>query len=420
MHASCRMMDRNANFSITKVPALSLSNFFFAIPPNEGYDKDLRGILSQQDDTKNSNRKLSRQTSLDQPSIDGDTMEIPQIHITSNDNSLSLPSGELGRKIPIIEAYPVVKPNIFVETEEDDNYRSSGKHSCDEGTMQRAHSEQYIFENCIIDSKNNNKSRKKFKPIFRNISKSTECLDVEVEPGSPKTKSPVPKRRFQRGASDPHIEASYLRSNSTSNPRRHTELHDNNLISAKSLINIRSPFAPRKQFPKLSPDDEKKKMHVEMLQCIRNDDCKGFRSLLKKRIVDVNIVNKHGSLIHDASYKGCTKCIKALLKGGCFVNLCDDFGWTALHAAVLAKNLDAIKLLIENNAFPNQLSTDGLSPCHLAVMVGDLHIIHELVRAGGDPLVKNAEITPFQLAIDLKKSVVLDYFLHMPSFLVDM
>ena len=62
-----------------------------------------------------------------------------------------------------------------------------------------------------------------------------------------------------------------------------------------------------------------------------------------------------------------------------------------------------------------------MSPVHLGVMSDDPFIIHELVRASGDPLLNGdgTNPTPFQLAIDLKRDSVLDYFLHMKLFLVD-
>ena len=161
-------------------------------------------------------------------------------------------------------------------------------------------------------------------------------------------------------------------------------------------------------------------VYIRILQCIRHDDCKGSKALLKKNNVDVNIIIKgSGSLLNEAAYKGCTKCIRALLKSGGFVTMGDDAGWTPLHAAVLGCNLEAVKLLLEHNALPNQLNDDGLTPCHLAVFADNLHIVHELMTHGGDPLLEGVERTPFQMAIDLEKNNVMKYFLYMPRFLTN-
>lgn len=461
MKLACRMMDRNNhNYSISKLPALNMSNFFFTSPSSscDGCEKDFYGNnvqndvnnnkpvvrpndfmmtttahdkrLARQNELKekksrqneNSNEKKSNQISLDQSNMrtpntgepdNIDHCQIPDIQILTNSNLLDLPTVEENR-IPVLESFPAcVCLDTSASTDNLDGIRKTGKStSLDENAMHRAQSEQYLFEHCINhdNTKLVHKTRKKFIPIFRYVSRSIDGLDTIENEHSTNNKTnksspPSLKRRFHRVTSEPFIEPPHLR---------------NDLGHTRSLMNIRSPFVSRKSLQKvIDPEDGKRKMHSEMLNCIRTDDCKGFRSLLKKKLVDVNVVTKDGALIHDASYKGCTKCLKSLLKGGCYVNLCDDLGWTALHAAVLSNSLDAIKLLLENYALPNQLNTDGLSPCHLAVITGDLYIVHELIKAGGDPLVKNSTVTPFQLAIDLKQTTILDYFLHMPTFLVD-
>ena len=52
-------------------------------------------------------------------------------------------------------------------------------------------------------------------------------------------------------------------------------------------------------------------LYEYLMKCIRQDDCKTLRSLLKKHEVDVNVVVKgKGTLLHEASYKGCLKCIR--------------------------------------------------------------------------------------------------------------
>jgi len=418
------MMDRNHSYSITKLPALNMSNFFFTTPSScDEYDKDINenlqkkdGInktLIRQNDIPNGkvlrqnevNRTFSSPMSHDQSNVSIDaSFEIPEIQISTNGNLLDLPTiEENGNKIPVLESFPACS---CLESLDDVDNRASEKSSIDESSSVHRTQSGQLMHHCNSETKLN-KTRKKFIPIFQRVSKSIDNLDVVENESSNKTNKspPTMRRRLHRGVSEPFIEPLTLR-----NDYSHT----------KSLMNIRSPFVGRKSLPKVNPEDERRKLHCEMLNCIRNDDCKGLRSLLKKRIVDVNVVTKDGSLIHEASYKGCTKCMKFLLKGGCYVTGCDELGWTALHAAVLSKSLDAIKLLLENYALPNQLNYDGLTPCHLAVIIGDLYITHELMKSGGDPLVKNTHITPFQLAIDLKQCVILDYFLHMPLFLVDL
>ena len=159
-------------------------------------------------------------------------------------------------------------------------------------------------------------------------------------------------------------------------------------------------------------------VYLRLLQYIRQDDCKGVKRLLKKKKIDVNVIlNGSGCLLNEAAYRGCVTCIRVLLKAGSYVNMGDDEGWTPLHAAVLGSNLDAVRFLLEQNALPNQVNDDGFSPCHLAVCSDNLLIVHELMTNGGDALLQGNEVSPFQMAIDSKKSGVLKYFLYMPNLL---
>ena len=155
----------------------------------------------------------------------------------------------------------------------------------------------------------------------------------------------------------------------------------------------------------------------QLLQCIRWDDCKSVRSLLKKESMDVNVaLAEKGSLLHEAAFKGCTKCIKFLLKSGSYVNICDDMGFTPLHAAVLGRRHEAVRLLLHNNALPNQVNFVGMSPCHLAVLSDDIYLIHELMKENGDPL-SGGSASPFQMSIDLDKMKAFEYFVNMPALL---
>ena len=175
------------------------------------------------------------------------------------------------------------------------------------------------------------------------------------------------------------------------------------------------------EFSYSTDEEEMKELYNQMIHYIRNDGCKQLRSLLKKQMIDVNVLLEDGvSLLHEASYKGCVTCIKTLLKFGSYVNLSDDLGFTPLHAAVLGLNYDAIGLLVRYNALPNLRNNEGLSSCHMGVLTDDVHVIHELMIGNGDPLLASDmyPTSPLQMAIDMKKNDALSYFLNMPSMLV--
>ena len=266
--------------------------------------------------------------------------------------------------------------------------------------------------------------------------KSAECLDQDepstVAGGSggvagPKVKfkTPLSKIKFYRTTSDTHLNKVGLNgTNQDGGCGGGQVLGEGRMFASQPFIGQKrvapTTTATTTTAARGGADFlEKERTHVEMLKCIRGHDCKTLKSMLKKRNVDVNLsYGEHGPLIHEAAYTGCTKCIKAVLKAGSYVNLCDAHGWTALHAAVLGSNLDAIRVLLANNALANQVNQAGLSPFHLAVLSNDLNVVHEMVKGGGDPLAAGGDVTPFQLAIDMKKGAALDYFLHMPCLLV--
>ena len=166
--------------------------------------------------------------------------------------------------------------------------------------------------------------------------------------------------------------------------------------------------------------EEQKEFHKAVVRCIRENECKTFKSIVKRKLVDVNTVLENSStFLHEASFKGCVKCMNTLIKYGSHVDVADGHGWTALHASIFSSQLAAVKLLIENNASVNEISSTGWSPLHLSVYLNDLYVSHELVQNGGDALLCNSEgISPFQLSINLRQSLILDYFLQLPSFLV--
>lgn len=194
------------------------------------------------------------------------------------------------------------------------------------------------------------------------------------------------------------------------------------LPGVKSFSSFRrSPFSKTKFDHNNSSSDVKKKAYDEMLKCVRDNDCKRLKLLIKRRKADVNTLEHNPSLLHEASYKGCAKCTKALLKMGWSVNLPDSLEWKPLHVAVFGGCLETVRVLLHHGACVNDVTSDGFTPLHLAVHLGDLYIVHELITHGSNPLMSTTNFpeTPFQLSINLKKTLILDYFLYQSCFLVD-
>lgn len=88
---------------------------------------------------------------------------------------------------------------------------------------------------------------------------------------------------------------------------------------------------------------------------------------------------------------GTDKVIDLLVGQGINVNSTDHTGQTPLHYAVRTAHFEAVRKLCELGANPNQRAHwQGLTPLHLAAVVGSTNIINELLKAGGDPDLKQS------------------------------
>ncbi|XP_065674075.1 ankyrin repeat and protein kinase domain-containing protein 1-like [Hydra vulgaris] len=142
---------------------------------------------------------------------------------------------------------------------------------------------------------------------------------------------------------------------------------------------------------------------------IQVHNCKKIRSVLKKKF---NLGSYPNSLMHDAAFKCCEKCLKLLIKNGCSISQKDDSGFIPLHAAVMGENIPAVTFLLEHSPHVNETSNDGWTALHLAVMLNNLKIVHSITMHGGNPyLISNLQTTPFKLCIEKKRTLLLDYFI---------
>lgn len=62
--------------------------------------------------------------------------------------------------------------------------------------------------------------------------------------------------------------------------------------------------------------------------------------------------------------------LELLIKAGCDVNACNEFGFSALHLAISHHNVEIIHFLLRNNASAFATSKSGVTPMHLAASSG--------------------------------------------------
>lgn len=102
-----------------------------------------------------------------------------------------------------------------------------------------------------------------------------------------------------------------------------------------------------------------------------------------------------------SSYFGHLDIAKYLVSKGAKVNLKtkNEENQTALHAAILGRNLNVVKFLLEKRADPNAEKKDGITPIHLAAESDQVHVIKILLihRANFNARM-DGDITPLTLA----------------------
>ena len=181
-------------------------------------------------------------------------------------------------------------------------------------------------------------------------------------------------------------------------------------------IKSSNSFSNFKRNKQLSKSDED--VTEEIYNCIQTKRCKKLPMLLtqnKSKIQDFS----RSYFLHEAAYNGCVKCIFNLLRAGFRYDNKDDGGWTVLHAAVLGNNHKFVKSLLQklkNNV--NAQTDDGFTPLHLAIYMKNVEAVKILINFGADPIIEHeSQTTPFQLAINLKRTEIIDYFVQLDIFL---
>jgi len=110
-----------------------------------------------------------------------------------------------------------------------------------------------------------------------------------------------------------------------------------------------------------------------------------------------------------ASFFAHEETARMLVEAGADVNARsrNAMGVSPLHSAVASRTSPIVKLLLENGADVNAIQRGGFTALHGAAFAGDLEIAGMLVRAGGDPILKTDDgKTALALAIENGHSAV--------------
>ncbi|MCA9508444.1 MAG: ankyrin repeat domain-containing protein [Myxococcales bacterium] len=98
---------------------------------------------------------------------------------------------------------------------------------------------------------------------------------------------------------------------------------------------------------------------------------------------NLNVKDAYGfTPLHLAASAGQIEVIEALIKSGAEVDEQDDQGNTALHLAIVRKEKDAVIALLEGGANPNiKENSNSFTPLHLAANTGQIEVIEALIKS---------------------------------------
>eukprot|EP00943_MAST-04B_sp_MAST-4B-sp1_P003795 g3795.t1 len=104
-----------------------------------------------------------------------------------------------------------------------------------------------------------------------------------------------------------------------------------------------------------------------------------------------NILNVRGDqnmtpLMTAATVVGNADLVVYLLSKGADVNLIDNQGWTCLHHAAAAADLDVVKILLDNGARPFERNVLGLRPIDYFLDSRSLNIYKDAIKKGTEDL----------------------------------
>lgn len=104
---------------------------------------------------------------------------------------------------------------------------------------------------------------------------------------------------------------------------------------------------------------------------------------------DINMQGCDGrTLLIHASFYNCMAVIKTLIDNNANLNCRDDCGYTALHAAVTARNINVTEYLLLHGASVDSVDSYGNTPLFRTTHL-DIDIIKLLLAHGADPFAKN-------------------------------
>jgi ankyrin repeat protein len=115
--------------------------------------------------------------------------------------------------------------------------------------------------------------------------------------------------------------------------------------------------------------------------------------------------------LHKAAHRGDIELVRTLLKADFDPDERDSFGGTALHAAMFQSNTEIITLLIDHGFDVNARgSFNGYTPLHDAVWANNLEAAKILLKRGARTDIRGKDdLTPYEKALKEGKNEIAEY-----------
>lgn len=126
-----------------------------------------------------------------------------------------------------------------------------------------------------------------------------------------------------------------------------------------------------------------------LLLAVREPSLQAAAVLLAQPQVNADARNRQDeSALMLASLQGLDALCQQLINLGASVN---KPGWAPLHYAATHGHLTVITLLLDNHAYIDAASPNGTTPLMMAAHYGTPSAVKQLLEAGADPMLKNAQ-----------------------------
>jgi ankyrin repeat protein len=122
-----------------------------------------------------------------------------------------------------------------------------------------------------------------------------------------------------------------------------------------------------------------------IFKAVKQTDLKKLETIIKKKIDDVNKVDRNGRTpMHYAALDGNLEVVKLFLKYNAKVNPNDNDGYTPLHYAAINGHLEVVQHIVKHSANVNQINNRVNSPVYYALLKGHIRVVLYLVEQGVD------------------------------------